>query len=117
MSDWEQCVNSPVTLDKPAGRPATGTSGVFDRRLRIALNDKMVFLPLRQCHAFRRARTIAQASGGRRPPRHVSFELLVPLRRPAAPLARPRWEHNWISVWFSDADGEVHCKRRLSQVL
>lgn len=31
VSDWEQCVNSPVTLDKPARRPVTGTYGMFDR--------------------------------------------------------------------------------------
>lgn len=31
VSDLEQCVNSPVTLDKPAGRPVTGTYGMFDR--------------------------------------------------------------------------------------
>ncbi|CAB1453383.1 unnamed protein product [Pleuronectes platessa] len=31
VSDWEQCVNSPVTLDKPARRPVTRTYGMFDR--------------------------------------------------------------------------------------
>lgn len=31
VSDWEQCVNSSVTLDKPARRPVTGTYGMFDR--------------------------------------------------------------------------------------
>lgn len=113
VSDWEQCVNSPVTLDKPARRPVTGTYGMFDRERgceshwmikwcfspfgNVMLSGKCVdhrslkrLTPASLWHLLQGPGFLCLAPG--------QFWHCKPLLLAAAPLACRCVEHNWISV-------------------
>lgn len=113
VSDWEQCVNSPVTLDKPARRPVTGTYGMFDRERgceshwmikwcfspfgNVMLSGKRVdhrslkrLTPASLWHLLQGPGFLCLAPG--------QFWHDGPMLLTAAPLTCRCGEHNWISV-------------------
>lgn len=113
VSDWEQCVNSPVTLDKPARRPVTGTYGMFDRERgceshwmikwcfspfgNVMLSGKRVdhrslkrLTPASLWHLLQGPEFLCLAPG--------QFWHCKPLLLAAARLACRCGKHNWISV-------------------
>lgn len=113
VSDWEQCVNSPVTLDKPARRPVTGTYGMFDRERgceshwmikwcfspfgNVMLSGKRVdhrslkrLTPASLWHLLQGPEFLCLAPG--------QFWHCKPLLFAAARLACRCGKHNWISV-------------------